>query len=258
MYQPQQLPPSSSQQPSYQHNSFVSSALVPNFDFGNILCKQRKQQNGFDNNLFREYPLLIPALMSIVIGHTMSMSTEDLLSHTRLLSTPTPSSMARPSANPFGGDLYFGNKMTPGLRRPFQDGSTLSKKQVHAIWENLLDNMVMVRSKQQVLSTTKEEDVEASVVQEMVRTSMKWDQEHRIKNEDNNDDDDYYDDDDDDEPWYDMPVTGFKAICPLYWMQRQFCRFVITYVVVKYPHLENSCKTYLPICEQYRRRLVTA
>ncbi|CAO3589995.1 unnamed protein product [Absidia cylindrospora] len=294
---------------SNNNNSYVSSAVVPDFDFGNVLCKQT-QVGGFDNNLFKTYPLLMPALMSIVIGHTMSMSTEDLLSHTRLLSTPQhPSKRLPPTAmlHPFDGDhqqcLSFGNSkmmmMTPGLRTQYNRSRSssssglypLSKKQVHAMWENLLDQMVKAKSKQryqqQQKSTTtattpssssavatdttndtskashveKQRDIESEIAQEMMMTTMKWNSEHNnnittFGNFDDDDDDSYYDDEDE-EPWYDMPVTGFKAVCPLYWMQRQFCRFVITYVVVKYPHLEDPCKTYLPICEQFRRRAIT-
>ncbi|KAI8986047.1 hypothetical protein BDB01DRAFT_849874 [Pilobolus umbonatus] len=52
------------------------------------------------------------------------------------------------------------------------------------------------------------------------------------------------------------PLTGLLSFCPLYWMQRQFCNFIISYVVVRYPHLDSKCRTYLPICQKFRTKQI--
>jgi hypothetical protein len=138
--------------------------------------------------------------------------------------------------------------MTPGLRYPNQqqnqqssltDAYPLSKKQLDALWNHLLDQMTMTAtSQQQQQPSSTEMVVEENDIND-------WNHDG---SDDNNDQHQTF--------WDDTPVTGFKAICPLYWMQRQLCRFVITYVIVKYPQLEIPCKVYLPICEQFRRRLI--
>ncbi|KAI9474191.1 MAG: hypothetical protein EXX96DRAFT_330475 [Benjaminiella poitrasii] len=53
---------------------------------------------------------------------------------------------------------------------------------------------------------------------------------------------------------YDMQEIQkyFDDDCPLRWLQKQFCKFIILYLVVKYPRLDKPCRTYLPICDKYR------
>ncbi|CAO3590069.1 unnamed protein product [Absidia cylindrospora] len=232
---------------SMNNDSYVSTAVLPDLDFGIALDKG--QQQGNDDCVLWKYPLLVPALLSIIIDHTMTMSTDELLSHTRLLSTSTqlPPPSAMPTFNDNTGDRgmkpYFtssnsnsNSTMAPGLlRRPYQhdrysltDMYPLSKKQLDGLWTPLLEQMMATRQqKTPATNSAKSDEIQ------------------------------HHHDDQGQAVWYDTPVTGFKAICPLYWMQRQLCRFVITYVIVKYPHLETPCKTYLPICEQFRRRLVS-
>ena len=43
-----------------------------------------------------------------------------------------------------------------------------------------------------------------------------------------------------------------KNYCPMKWMQKQFCMFILFYVVVQYPRLDKPCRTYLPICDKFR------
>ncbi|KAI8327710.1 hypothetical protein BC941DRAFT_446481 [Chlamydoabsidia padenii] len=169
-------------QPS-SHNSYIETAVFPDLNLANALSSKRQQQTT-SNNLFFDYPLLVVALMSIVISHTLSMTTNDLLSHTVPRNDP-------------------------------------SKKQVQVMWNNLLDEM----GKNQLDNQEQQESTTTTTITKET------------------------------DVWYDAPVTGIMAICPLYWMQRMLCRFIITYVVVKYPNLEGPCKTYLPICEKFRRRV---
>ncbi|ORZ21581.1 hypothetical protein BCR42DRAFT_434481 [Absidia repens] len=257
--------PQLSGQPS-QHNmndngmnndSYVSTAVLPELDFGIALDKGQHQVN--DDSILWKYPLLVPALLSIIVDHTMTMSADELFSHTRLLSTstqlPPPLSTTPTTSNDNISDggmkPYFGSSatMAPGLlRRPYQqdrcplaDIYPLSKKQLDDLWTPLLEQMA--ETQQRKTPATKNVKSE----------EMQLFNEEKMEGREGQ----HHDGDQDQVVWYDTPVTGFKAICPLYWMQRQLCRFVITYVIVKYPHLETPCKTYLPICEQFRRRLVS-
>ncbi|KAI8060698.1 hypothetical protein BC940DRAFT_323143 [Gongronella butleri] len=61
-------------------NMFLSHALLP--DLSAPLAGKTRDATAANMNVmdvFHRYPLLAPALMSIVVGHTMSLSTDDLL-----------------------------------------------------------------------------------------------------------------------------------------------------------------------------------
>ncbi|KAI7877354.1 hypothetical protein K492DRAFT_239257 [Lichtheimia hyalospora FSU 10163] len=89
------------QQPSYHHQTYLSHAVMPEWDLGTILNKASMMTTP-STDLFYHYPLLAPALMSIVLGHTMTMTTQDLVRHAKLL--PPPSSVTDTLIN----DMWFG------------------------------------------------------------------------------------------------------------------------------------------------------
>ncbi|KAI9318176.1 hypothetical protein BX666DRAFT_1598700 [Dichotomocladium elegans] len=72
-------------------NTYLSYAVMPEWDLPNILDKGSETTALMPaNQLIQRYPLLVPALMSIILGHTMTMTAEELVSHTKLLTSPSP------------------------------------------------------------------------------------------------------------------------------------------------------------------------
>ncbi|ORX54141.1 hypothetical protein DM01DRAFT_1407637 [Hesseltinella vesiculosa] len=226
--------------PSQYH---LSHAMFPEVDLTELLGKTR-QPGADDAKLFRQYPLLAPALLSMVVQHTMSLSTDQLMHHAKLLNTKTthvsPPSTPLPPANAIKPDVkpcFIPGLAHTKLARP------LTKKQVRVLWESLLDQMLQVANDTRCMA--KQEDAPLSTTVSAMDSASYYERYRQFYNDNDEEDDEIM-------PWYDAPATGFQAICPLYWLQRQFCKFVITYVVVKYPQLDAPCRSYLPICERYR------
>jgi hypothetical protein len=66
------------------HDMYLSHAMMPDWDVDHVLSKSNEQSSLMPANInvmdtFQRFPLLAPALMSIVVGHTMTLSTNDLL-----------------------------------------------------------------------------------------------------------------------------------------------------------------------------------
>lgn len=64
-------------------NSFISQAVVPTWN--HVFLSKEQGQYADSVDLLKHYPLLAPALMSIVLSHTMTMNTDQLIASTRLL-----------------------------------------------------------------------------------------------------------------------------------------------------------------------------
>lgn len=157
------------------HNIYLAHASMPNWDMSSIFEKNSNHVPSEETNLIRKYPLLAPALMSIVLSHTMTMTTEQIISNSTLYD---PTWATKPD-----------------------DKSLLSNS---VIWQNLL------QSHQTQVNTTGDPEQNEQEQEEL------------------------------------------QSKCPLNWIQKRFCNFVISFVVVRYPHLDSKCRTYLPICEKYR------
>lgn len=116
--------PSSESQ--HQQQTYLSHAVMPDWDLNRILKKEREIGTPA-NELFYKYPLLAPALMSIVLGHTMTMTAQDLVASAKLLVPPPPSNNItdRFSIN----DLLIGPKLT---RRP---SNGVTGKEIQSMWE---------------------------------------------------------------------------------------------------------------------------
>ncbi|KAI9254240.1 Oligosaccharyltransferase subunit Ribophorin II-domain-containing protein [Sporodiniella umbellata] len=65
----------------YRPTTFISQAVVPSWD---AVFLRKETQAPDSHPLMQQYPLLAPALMSIVLNHTMSMSTDQLLASAQL------------------------------------------------------------------------------------------------------------------------------------------------------------------------------
>ncbi|KAI9305424.1 hypothetical protein BJ944DRAFT_265231 [Cunninghamella echinulata] len=72
--------------PSFNiQDMYLNHAMMPTWNINNVLSKANEQTSPNNNSntnvmeVFQKYPLLAPALMSIVVGHTMTLSANDLL-----------------------------------------------------------------------------------------------------------------------------------------------------------------------------------
>lgn len=169
------------------NNIYLAHAFLPDWDMSNIYEKKNHRLNIPTEkiDLIRTYPLLAPALMSIVLNHTMTMTTDEIISNSTLYD-PT---WATPSSNE-----------KCALFDP-------------VVWQKFLE-----------LQQKESTNASAANVPEKQISQVSY---------------------------------FVQNYCPLYWIQKQFCNFVISYVVVRYPHLDTKCRTYLPICEKFRKRRIT-
>lgn len=63
---------------SEQHqNTFISQAVVPTWN--QVFLSKEQEQREPSVDLLKQYPLLAPALMSIILSHTMTMNTDQLI-----------------------------------------------------------------------------------------------------------------------------------------------------------------------------------
>ncbi|KAL9549036.1 hypothetical protein MBANPS3_005400 [Mucor bainieri] len=166
-------------------NIYLAHATVPNWDLSQLFRKSSSSSV----DLIRNYPLLAPALMSIVIQHTMTMTTDDIISN---------SAMADPTM--------------PHPPTSFNPLVSSNRHEDNALWQTIINAKPRMEA-------PAEETQEQSDDQKLKLMEMKaYMQDH----------------------------------CPLKWIQKQFCMFVLFYVVVKVPRLDKPCRTYLPICDKFR------
>lgn len=87
--------PQQEQQPP--QDTYLSHAIVPNWNINQVLSKETSVVPANNSQLlFQQYPLLAPALMSIVLTHTMTMSTDEILATAKLNSTSKPNNAMVP------------------------------------------------------------------------------------------------------------------------------------------------------------------
>lgn len=119
------------------NNTYLSHALVPHWNINQVLSKETSQVVTAPN-LFQQYPLLAPALMSIVLTHTMTMSTDDILATAKL--NPLPAAT-----------IQYNEK------EPFASTTMMTDKEAKAVWDILEPLTLMNERNKKVLSLTKEE-----------------------------------------------------------------------------------------------------
>lgn len=173
------------------NNIYLAHAAIPNWDLSSLFEKP-KPTSSSSQELIKSYPLLAPALMSIVLQHTMTMTTEEMVKHAQLTD---PSSLPTFEYQPE-------DKFVQALSDT-------------VLWKHITNPPVI--TEQAVVDTKSEPETEAT--REFTNEEI---QEYMEKR------------------------------CPLFWVQKQFCKFILFHVVVKYPQLEKPCRTYLPICDKFR------
>ncbi|KAI8375536.1 hypothetical protein BD560DRAFT_392589 [Blakeslea trispora] len=107
------LPDAGIQNTSNNTNTYLSHALVPHWNMNQVLSKETSSPLSTDASImFQQYPLLAPALMSIVLSHTMTMSTEELLATAKLHPSGTlpPPNFVSDQKNPFAGSTIMTDK----------------------------------------------------------------------------------------------------------------------------------------------------
>ncbi|KAI8887972.1 hypothetical protein K501DRAFT_330201 [Backusella circina FSU 941] len=127
-----------------QPSTYLSHALLPMWNFNQILSKEQTSAKVFPggtNQLFYQYPLLAPALMSVVLNHTMTMSTEELLSNSHLYPDTT-------------ADYIKYNE-----KNPFETSSTITDKEAKAVWDILEPLTLLNERSERIINTNRESDV---------------------------------------------------------------------------------------------------
>jgi hypothetical protein len=115
-----------------QQDTYLSHALVPTWNLNQVLSKEQAQTSlvpSNHNQLFYQYPLLAPALMSVVLSHTMTMSTNELLASARL----------SPLNNGTMG-TFFSEK------NPLESSTTLNEKDAKAVWD-ILEPLTLLKER---------------------------------------------------------------------------------------------------------------
>lgn len=71
------------------HDSHLAHAVMPDWDFFRVLDEKNMDQASQDNTLvlkprdfMRNYPLMVPALMSLVVQHTFDLKVQELMANT--------------------------------------------------------------------------------------------------------------------------------------------------------------------------------
>jgi hypothetical protein len=114
------------------------------WNFNQILSKEQISTKVFPSGasqLFYQYPLLAPALMSVVLNHTMTMSTEELLSNSRLYPNTT-------------ADYIKYNE-----RNPFETSTTITDKEAKAVWDILEPLTLLKERNERIINTNSESAV---------------------------------------------------------------------------------------------------
>ncbi|GAN05650.1 hypothetical protein MAM1_0097d05122 [Mucor ambiguus] len=174
-------------------NIYLAHATVPNWDLSQLFRKPPSSSV----DLIRNYPLLAPALMSIVIQHTMTMTTDDIISNSAI----TDPTMPHPPAS-----FY------PSASSNSHEDKFVAALSNSALWQTIINAKPNTETP---VEETQEQNDDQTLKLVEVKAYM---QNH----------------------------------CPLKWIQKQFCMFVLFYVVVQYPRLDKPCRTYLPICDKFR------
>ncbi|KAI7894174.1 uncharacterized protein EV154DRAFT_499556 [Mucor mucedo] len=122
--------------PQTQQDTYLAHATVPNWNINQVLSKETYVAPD-SQLLFRQYPLLAPALMSIVLTHTMTMSTDEILATSKL--SPLP--ITAPTKNTTHTNAPLGN---------------MTNKEAQAVWD-ILEPLTLLNERNKNITTTDEE-----------------------------------------------------------------------------------------------------
>ncbi|KAI8082514.1 uncharacterized protein B0P05DRAFT_586183 [Gilbertella persicaria] len=126
-------------------DTYLSHALVPHWNINQVLSKETS--NALSSNasaMFQQYPLLAPALMSIVLAHTMTMSTNELLATAKL----SPSAL-----------LPATNHIQYNEKDPFAGSTIMTDKEAKAVW-NILEPITLMKERKLYLTGEENKQVE--------------------------------------------------------------------------------------------------
>ncbi|OBZ91720.1 hypothetical protein A0J61_00205 [Choanephora cucurbitarum] len=137
-------------------NTYLSHALVPHWNMNQVLSKETSSHISNDASImFQQYPLLAPALMSIVLAHTMTMSTEELLATARL----SPSGPLPPPST----FVHYDEK------NPFTGSTIMTDKEAKAVWE-ILEPLTFMKERRFYLTENEEQSAEVKQVHQKMST----------------------------------------------------------------------------------------
>ncbi|ORZ01516.1 hypothetical protein BCR43DRAFT_487058 [Syncephalastrum racemosum] len=204
-------------QPQHHHHTYLSHAIMPRWDLNTILEKEREQTPTTISNLFDQYPLLAPALMQIILTQTMTMTTNELMANAKLL--PPPPDLSPEDSSSRFQELFFGSPKLSHSTLHRRPTGIISEKEIRSLWTGFQKDQMT-----QAMTKTEESLFEEDEYEHP------WDT-----------------------PRFNMFGRPVPDYCPLWYIQRLFCRFMYTVVIARYPQLEGPCQDYLPICEKFRR-----
>lgn len=115
--------------PQSQQDTYLAHATVPDWNIDQVLSKETSV---VPNNqlLFQQYPLLAPALMSIVLTHTMTLSTDEILATSKL--------------NPPSNTIQYNNNKSLGV---------MTNKEAQAVWD-ILEPLTLLNERNDKITAT--------------------------------------------------------------------------------------------------------
>ncbi|KAG0172114.1 hypothetical protein DFQ28_011497 [Apophysomyces sp. BC1034] len=198
----------------------LSHAVTPHWDFSSILSKGRSEALPPPGTLFQQFPLLAPALMSIVVSHTMTMTTAELLAGARLADSQNALTVRN---NP-----TFQFKQLPKL----------SHQEMENVWE------LLSQPKSGLVENVKEEHTSSEVEEK--------DDEEDAEENDEKEETSTADDTANESKSYISPY------CPLTWIQQTFFQFICKAMLEQEPRTQSWCNVPMPICDRLRRKILSS
>lgn len=209
------------QSQTQQPDTYLSHAMVPNWNINQVLSKETSVVPSTNNQLlFQQYPLLAPALMSIVLAHTMTMSTDEILATAKLSPPPRKQTAIIPYNE----------------KEPFAGSTIMTNKEAQAVW-NILEPLTLMKDRNAQhasaikTAANKEED-------EKTFTQEQLDQDAAIAEKTSN-----------------SLCDDFRAAlpyCPLTWLQQTVCRYLCEYAAKSIIKTEEPKQKFV-LCRQFEK-----
>ncbi|CAO3637819.1 unnamed protein product [Cunninghamella echinulata] len=221
--------------PSFNiQDMYLNHAMMPTWNINNVLSKANEQTSPNNSNntnvmeVFQKYPLLAPALMSIVVGHTMTLSANDLLKLNYSTTTTTTATTNNKDIVKVGNNSY-----------PIIHG--LDDKQTLKIWE-LLEPITENINNAKISTITDDEEKDKVEKKEETATT--------ISDDNKDDDDDQKSDTKDDVQYTSWAHRYLKTyVCSYVHSYIEQCRI---YNSIKKQQISNNDETIRPTTT-YRR-----
>lgn len=178
-------------------DSYIASAVVPDWNINTVLSKETSLMYPSQNQLLlKQYPLLAPALMSIVIAHTMTMSTDELLATAKLNPSVLPAQIEYNHQKPVAG--------------------VMSDKEAKAVW-SLLEPLTLLN----------ERNEKVAAVVAVAAVDGKTDCDDQCKQE--------QDASECRSKICEFYESSVASYCVITWFQQRVCRYVCEYIATNCP-----------------------